>query len=122
MEVSINKNNEIDNINFSNRESQNRSLKNWKSPITKKLFLKLKGVLFNSKGEVIARFKAEPHVIEEINKGSIKIGKEIFFPIEETESIQELLDLKNFKELGTIYPEELSILELIQKAPERVIL
>lgn len=36
--------------------------------------------------------------------------------------IQELLDLKNFKELGTIYPEELDILEVIQKAPNRVIL
>lgn len=65
MEVTINKNNQINIINFSKREGRNCSLEKWNSPVNKKLFLKSKDVLFNSQGEVIARFEAEPHIMKQ---------------------------------------------------------
>lgn len=95
MELIINKK-DVFSINFSKRKGRNKTFKNWLSSSLSKsrnIFLTHKECYLNKEGKVIVRYTGPKYIIDDINSGKILINKnKTFFPKEEDENINQLLD------------------------------
>lgn len=92
MDLEINKN-KVTDLNFSKRKASNKDVSNWSKSSKKKAFLTLHKSFLNQNNEVVLKFKAPPHIIDDLNKGKLVIDSDqIFFPDEISEQINEILD------------------------------
>ncbi len=81
------------NINFSKRKGANMIVSNWSKSSKKKAFLTLHKSFLSQNNEVILKFKAPAHIMDDINKGKVVLDSEcIFMPDEISEIVNELLD------------------------------